>query len=544
MKTKYLLTFTLLMGAAQYGHTEGAPQKYSNCPSKVDLRVPTESAGHFFSRDCKTVYVLPPKTSDFQISGFNPVMTDTICQAVDSAQKQLLLEMKSLEQMVEEFGFNKSEYKKLMKKINTSRASLNKYKSYKSSLEVLAKQNEQSVLDLNKEIEDVESKVAVYGESYVKMKVEMLERKIDKINQKLKEIELSQAKVDSAIEILNEDIKVSQETINDMLKEKPELAQRRAAIDLEIQNFIEEYGFKKGADASVAFISKQSDLIEEYRSLNRNKGVGFVEMPTKQAFTFSVKSLGGLELPASTSIAVNGIVSEFGNDAAAGEHIVFGSSLGGQIELSQIAACAVTRGQSGINLEELNRRAAAVIVGNVFYEYNPQVHYGYTVKYNKAEVYRRLVETKTKGGFFTTKALRDVRESAKFNENFKIEIDQEESGLFEDVNKLREEIKSRIFDDAVKEVAKANGYFAGKDIAGMPEAPQAAAPILADGLRKCPHLYCQIGAVAVDFAHALFGSQQTKDNWLRNIDVEISETFDGYQPIQLYGSYTFLAKME
>jgi len=118
----------------------GAPQKYSNCPSKVKISNPKDSVGHFFSRDCSTVYVLPPKTSDFEVIGLNSMMTQPICSAIDSMQRQFLSEMISLEEMIDEFGFDKSQYKKLMKEVNQNKSAINKYNGYKATYDVALQQ--------------------------------------------------------------------------------------------------------------------------------------------------------------------------------------------------------------------------------------------------------------------------------------------------------------------------------------------------------------------------------------------------------------------
>jgi hypothetical protein len=68
---------------------------------------------------------------------------------------------------------------------------------------------------------------------------------------------------------------------------------------------------------------------------------------------------------------------------------------------------------------------------------------------------------------------------------------------------------------------------------------QSGASAAADGLRKCPNVYCQAGAIVLDVAGAIFGGTSKTDSYIKKNDHFVKEEVTERRPVTFTGVMGF-----
>lgn len=517
-----------------------APQKYNSCNKQVKVREPSKSGGYWFSSDCKTIYIEPAVYSKMQVTAFAPLLGVEECKVIELFKKSYLQEAKNIEVLSQRAGIKPEVIKAKEKQISINIQKIAKIQKQVSDLVPYETVFLQKKEQLSQKKTEIETQMLTNNSSSLVRELRSVEEELKEVNEKLSKITLVKTQLTSQITQLESQNTFLNSEITTMLAGNPEIQIRREALEKTLMTHIENFGNKKGATAQVMFANSQTELLNEFRRMNPSLQVE--RLPVQIALSFSVKTLGDMNLPASIgSPAIPGVTAKFIGDGVtpSEDSVFFGNSISGQVDLSMIGACEVLKSGT-TNSHVLNTQASALLIANATYQYHLQSGFGYNISYSLSEVMKKISESKTKGGFFSSSSTRKLVESADFKEVVKVKVYSTDPLLNDQLEQMAQDVRTEVLTRALNMVSKSYVYFDSKAGLEMGQAPQPGAPVLANGVRKtCPHLYCQIGAFALDIAHAIFGSTSQRDEYLRTINQEIREDYQVERMLPYYGTFTF-----
>ncbi len=312
---------------------------------------------------------------------------------------------------------------------------------------------------------------------------------------------------------------------------------------------MEDYDQGEGAVAQVIFENTHQNVVEEYRELNEGTEFSFIRMPVSTALVFNVRPPQEDSLVefknAVRSFGIPGIkdgLSELLNTGV--ESTPFGTTLGGNMILSTVTGCALFDKNYDKPQEEMLERLTGYMSANAYYKYQVQTNRNYTVKYNLAEIYKKVVKRTSKGGFFKTKSILDISEESKSDNSISITFNSNHtSNQFENVDAMVSSLRAEIIAQAISNLARVEGKDTQVNLnVGNP--PKSGAEAASAGLKMCPHLYCQVGAVVLDIGHAIFGSKEQQASFLKQVNVDVVYTMEENKMVEYYDSYTFDTEVE
>ena len=300
-----------------------------------------------------------------------------------------------------------------------------------------------------------------------------------------------------------------------------------------------------GATAQMTYQVHHQALVEEYQKLNPH--ITFRPITLHDSRIYMARKVGSGEsttsLPAvlySNIPGFSGIQSqegELGSDSG----IQSGEAQSAQVEFSLTGACPYYDSQRNRFPVELSAKdLAAHVTANIRYVYELEVHRGYTAKYNLGAFMRRLQTSTKKGGFFSSKTINKLIVEENTKDWFEIEMHSED-GRSEYDPEFAQTVKAQMIERALSNISL---LVTGQPIAAPQSTnPQAnGAEVGARELRKCPHIYCQAGAAALDVANAIFGSSQSVADYIRTHDTWVTETEKDRRMFPFHGTVTFTAK--
>ncbi|MBC87593.1 MAG: hypothetical protein CL677_10500 [Bdellovibrionaceae bacterium] len=352
------------------------------------------------------------------------------------------------------------------------------------------------------------------------------EKKVKKINKKIERLQRSQSSNNSLdpwtigepSDDLDDDL-IADDPVEeeiDRLNEK-----LRNAIKILIADN-KEYSSIEGPKMTMTVLADTMSLVEEFK--RKNRGINFQPMPiSKGVLSFINSSTNTGEAKAALSWGVAGLNVDSGfftglkpGDLAqpavtTNSHVLFSGAVTGQVVLSLIGACPFVD-ESGSMPEAIDARdMAGYLATSVDYTYNVMVNRSYEAEYNLSELFKRIQKQSRKGGFFSSKTIHSLV------------VEQNSEGWFK--FKSLSEHPNHEFDAALAQTVKAQLIARalqtiGAVPVGQNEAPGLLAPgehgatVIADGLKKCPHIYCQAAGFVLGGLDAVFGSSSAVSNFI------------------------------
>ncbi len=143
-------------------------------------------------------------------------------------------------------------------------------------------------------------------------------------------------------------------------------------------------------------------------------------------------------------------------------------------------------------------------------------------KWNKWATYSKLEETEKKGSLFGGKTNHKLVELIKAGEGFSFVLADASASI--DPEKMRQDMMKAMADRVLTMWTDVKSIETGGSMV-VPSIGPSGASVAADGLSKCPNLYCQIGSFSLKTLDAIFGKQVVRDDVFKEWKVDSSETF-------------------
>ena len=474
MKAIKTKLFLTLMACSPLA-SQAVPVKFPECSKVRAIQDVPGGSGAYFNEDCTTLYVLPPRQGSMTVTGYNPAANiNTQCERL----KKIELDALGLQEI-----------------ILTYTERLKRY---------------------GEEIKETEENLRL-GLIPVGQTAADLEAKVDQLTDK----------------VLDVRSKISQ---------------------MQDQNDKTKLNFSKAEGGRGKFLieSSYSELLQAYKEAN--PGVNVVAMPISQSFLSineekpedndetampavrRLRAIGVSEMP----LLIDPILYLKNKDLAPHKapegSKIFGDGLSGDIQLSNIGACAIQKilgSSSSFTVSDLKNYIAAT----ASYSFQVQAKRKHSIKYNFKELVRQIHEQTKKGGFLSSKTLNSFVDERSTGTWIDFQVDSNDS-RFEYSDDYIREVKKEFLDRALAQiVALQTG--SPQVVLSLIAPGKNGASMGADELGKCPHLYCQIGAGGLRVLDSIFGSSKAVSSLLKTVTGEMVETVTETKMVPVYGTYTF-----
>lgn len=437
----------LLSMCSLISHADGlAPAMFTACPQTKALKTPANGAGVYFSSDCSTAYVLPPRLG--KIVPEKPTRTSNarICTAYEVA----------------------------LGAVDAKSRKISKY-----------------IKELEKEEENIS-----FGS-------------------------LQDPWVSSGG-------KEPKEDLNPQLEELEKLRDQAMKSALDVADFNDRIATVEGPKITLSITADHDALVREYQKLNPKLLIR--PMPVaKSVFTF----LGRVDrnvgrAPAALYMDVNGTrvpanyltglkpEDETGEGKTNTSSILFSSAVAGHLVLSLVGACPFYNVRTGVFPEYIEAAdLMSYIAPSIDYVYNVEVNRAYRARYNLAELFKRIQKQSTSGGFFTTKTLHSLVMERDSKGWFEFESLSQDPRLEWD-DQLAQNVKAGLIARVLQRLGAKP--IATSEVPGLIAPGKNGADTFSDGLKQCPHIYCQAGAYILQGLSAVFGSAQAVSEFINRED--------------------------
>ncbi len=171
--------------------------------------------------------------------------------------------------------------------------------------------------------------------------------------------------------------------------------------------------------------------------------------------------------------------------------------------------------------------------------------YGYLngfAKYNKWQVYERIEQNQSKGGFLSTKTVHSLFEDMKSDKSFQFSVVSD--GIV-DADEMKERIQARLLAEMINEYMEVQLIASPRSATSLPNPPQNGADYMGDALLKnCPHVYCMIGGLSLKSLSAIAGKSTSRDEFKKSINVSTTESWNYTTRYEAYDSSTTLISLK
>lgn len=475
MKLKTSVFILLSMTSATSLVTFAAPVKFPECAKFVRVTDIPGGYGSLLNEDCTVLYVLPPLKGVLEVNNYTPSANITgQCSR-----------LKNIEQEANE-------------------------------IQDLALINIQRITRYAKEIKQIEENLS-QGLVPIGESVESMEDKMDALILK--------------IDALRAKISTWQDQVD---KKKLTFAQAEGGrgvftMESSFSEILESY---KAANPRLRVVPMPID--QAYLSINEVKADKVVS--TAMPAVLNLLAVGLSEIPLLLDPNILLTHKQLAPQASPVGSKIFGGSLGGEIHVSNIGACAL--------LERLGNKSAfrasdvkSYIMPVTTYGYQVQVTRKHSIRYNFQELVRQIHETTKRGGFFSTRTLNSFIDERRTSSWITFEVSSQDT-RYEYTDAYVREVKKEFIDRALSQIVSLQ---TGSPVAllAMIEPSKNGATTVSEDLAKCPNAYCQMSAAGLKMLSSIFGSTTATTNLLKTVSGEMSETVTEKRMVPVYGTYTF-----
>lgn len=451
------------------------PQVSPKCAQQVQINSVDNGAGVYLSDDCKTGYVLPPAKGTVVLSGLSPTFSLRQCAPFESALNMVEQSYAQADQLLKDY------WKPATKKGSSSNSPLGPNLGLGGG-GPLGSGGRQGAGGNPQDSED--------------------SRRANIMTQYRKAMEVAE----------------------------------------EAQGFLEPFKAIEGATGQMTFTANWDKLVSAYQQANPQ--IRFERLPlSNQALSYTRKlSTDAVNMPAAFKIQIPGVaaINLDGRGNGGDSNVVFGEAISGQVVLSLAGSCPfynnVTKTlKSRVAGTELSSHFSA----NVQFEFNLQAKRNYHASYNLAQLMKRIQESGSNGGFFSSSSYSKLLIERKSDDWFQFSSEDEDPRFAYDLDSLRASVKADLINRVTRSIVEMNGGDATS--VPPPGAPGPHGATLASAaLKKCPNMYCQLGAVALDILDATFGSSSTNSTYINQNNYWAKEDVNEVKTLPFTGSYTFI----
>lgn len=538
--------------------------KTKNLPQIVN---PAGGTGVIFDEDCTTAFVLPPETGRAHVAQLARNANLQFCPAVLQAGNTANSLMASISSVADQINQLIKDYEPLRQQIVAAGEVLVDKTVAADRARAELQLEEQKLTTLQGEVLTAKSsydtcQVLTPGQcagaeqtwnqkklAYVQQNDVVTQKRLVKLGA---DSELSQAQAEKQ--------NLESRYANATAPLTPLLAQL-TTLNSTAFSLYENWAPLEGATGQIVYTVDWSTLTNAYASANPGtiqKGVTFRPVPISEGQFYATMKLPNADgsklpgIPALLSAVVPGAQPAGPNhlsgglvkimpsvtDASAPRPDVGGTLTGygqfsgtagvqgvsGQIVLSLAGACpyfpqgTASPDKSTINSDELT----AHMVANAMLAYDVKQRRKYSATFHLANLVTRMESMKEEGGFFSSKNVHDLVQTADHHEWFDITFDVD-GGDFqwtpEEQTKLTQEVKADLIDRALVNVATAAG--SPPPLPGVPSETGAGAT--SKRLMMCPNLYCWAGGFILGTLDSIFGSKEAVSNFKSQNNAWVSD---------------------
>lgn len=501
----------------------------------AQFRTPTGTAGVLFDRECKTAFILPPVAGEFKIESIAPSASVSQCGVIGSAVSAVSGQLTNHAAKISRAPIGPQRAAQCLRYIKA-----------KAFLDGAAEIRQRQLADYRLQVVAAETALADCRKA-ASSPNECL----------LGELTLNTAKSqETALKITaNSDAQLSSAVAAEVTQ-CGDVGKLEAATDIEVAegedraklieildevwNISTKYHSVEGATLSVLLTADVAKLLKEAQQANPSFVVQHV--PLSMALIMSANTKEGIQFPAALKVDVP-LLPAMGRTFAttstsptqqAPTPQIFGPTASGYVTLSLPAACAANIGL-GTNRAPEVRPYFAV---NAVYKYPVEVGTKILVTANFDEIYKRIVENTSKGGLFRTSSSSKITDYTKSDDVIKVEFRSTEEISIEERSKLITQVKTEVVGRALDLVARE--YVPGVGPLPLPSVQTSGAKEAARGLREnCAHQYCQVGAVVLDVAAAVFGGSSSISSFIKEKRISVTQEYDLNSTIYQYKTMGF-----
>ena len=478
--------------------------------------------------DMRVIYVMPPNSARSIVKGLHTINANVgFCKEMASLQKSSANIISKMDALTEEELNAKKANDEIRKKIAEANEDLADYVT-------LAKLDEIMALDLRlTAIEERISDFTAKAESCssaceeINREIYTLQKERNEVSKSRRAKASERAKEIKDYEKKKAKVAAYQQELIDQEDSWSKLSSRLMKIRGDFHAMYGSFAQMEGARAGILFESNWDQNIDDLRAANPQ--FDFKKISTQNAvITTNIADLSNI--PTGGAILGYDIAGKY--DAGALKLPAYPDTMSGNVRLSLLGACPMLHPQDfditvPTNVEGMNYGMT------VSYEYPTAFLLEATAEYNMYKMYQKIVKSKTKGGFFSSKKTTSIEERNFFRDEFKVtweEQDQANSMTDEQKADVERDMRNNIFGRlaAIGLPAVAN---AGQLV--LPQPDKTGAVVLSDSLKKtCPgNAYCVGAAIALDVLQAVFGSSTATTNYTNIQDAQLKERFSSKKVI-------------
>lgn len=516
-----------------------APSAYNSKCGAITIDNFTDATLLRDTEDCKLIWVLPPSSGTTQLTGYTPSGALGFCGEVKDGQKASRELMNSIAKTNEGLKDLEPEYKKAkerMLKAKADHAALLKTDELKQ-LDAM----ETDLADVKDRIDEVLNKISNCStncdelESEYRSLKDSRKRLTDDIRtlrkQNLataKKFDKSKAMVDSATEAYN--------LVGD---EIAQVARRQGEFRELLHGMLLALSRYEGGYAHLDYNTRWDDAVDQLTAKYGDQ-YQFSKIPTKDARIFANivgandKELYLSSMPAILDYSINGLEFLPWGEERTVEMSSLPSHLTGSIRMSLMGGCPLRYKnfleQDGLIPNESTPDNYNFAI-SATYSYPASYKMSMTASYNLYKMYEKIVQSSSRGGFFSSRSHTSVVENKVDRDTFNIDwtVEDPDSKYSEtERQKIASELKQEL-------IGRVLGAMAQPIFQGVPPKDASVAPpgehgaiVLAKGLENtcgAASVWCTGGAWLLRGLDAVFGSNKASSYYKATHDRTATETW-------------------
>lgn len=498
-------------GQTVYAQDRSLPDRFANCGS---FKAPKESAGVYFSSDCKVAFVMPSQTGVMKASSVIPSANTDFCAIRDAYIRIVEQESKSI---LDSIANNNVEapLDEICGMVSPRAARISAAIS-RVELDLTAQDARISRLELQRAscIQNNDPCTGVYAsiEAAYTLKFSLEHQRLSN-QKKLTDLKFRFPTCSP------EPLPTERTEDNNLEDFSRRLSILSEDYYLKWQRF-QEY---EGDTVNVLITLDHMGVVNEAQ--RSNPGFTVLPAPLELAISVSIRDANGLVNEQTnvkrSSLPLMKAPNEFfpngdDSDSAQISTRVFGPSASGQIVLSLDASCKAR--SNGMD----HRFLPGYLNANVIYKLPTRFSVKVSAEANFVELFSRIAKQTTNGGFFRTSSSSSVINSLRSDEVVKVTL--EDDGMLSSEQRLElvNSVKDRIIQRGIDLISVE--YLPDAPTIGIGPPNENGSEVAAKGIREnCYSQWCQVAAVILDVGNAIFGGTDAIQEFVRERDISIEE---------------------
>jgi hypothetical protein len=529
-----------------------------------DIASPANSNGFHWDTDCQTVHVLPPEKGRVSLDQMAGNVYLERCPAVHSGTATMNNTMESMKIISQHLLELTQNYKPLQEEaLQLQKDSVLKKAEKDTAADALTRGNKkkeelfQAIVTAKKDFNEC-SILATTPATECKVEADALQdAKLSYKNfltGEYKAIEDRAMNAENDFRIASGKALEYGERLARSIEPLMKLQAEANNLRISASTIVDEYVKLPGAKGTVAYEVNSAELVDSFRNLNPGlifkpisikkatftagitlpSGAETVAAPVLWTYIPGIGASGAKALPEGQSIPA---LSPFPTDIS----VPFNGGMTGQVQLSLAGSCHFYKDASGFPTTISQQEFTTHIAATMQYEYEIALKRGYDAKYHMGQFIKRVETQSKKGGLFSTRTLHEIVEDKQSTDWFDMKPLEGGGSEYqysdEEWNQLSRDVKAGLIDRAITQFAMLSG--GPSQHPTLPQIAPSGAAVAADGLRKCPHLYCQGGALVLGVLDSIFGRSSATSSFQSSNNIWVSERVEGVKYVPRAGTTAF-----